>query len=235
MIDYFYEEALTVLPNYPKFNLVRENNLVKIFGELDLFDFNGIHQDTYTIEVIPTINYPFEFPFVYETGNKIPNNIDWHVHQDGHFCIKTIPEEKITCFNGIKLNDFIELEIKPYLFNQTFRRLNGYFLNERAHGIMGEIEFYQEVLKTKGIANIIQNLHYIHTKPEPSRVSNCYCGSYVKYRKCHREAYQKLSLIDGDTLESLIIRLIFSDLFFKENPMLATTIRQNNFLSKTPK
>ncbi|MDI9859339.1 hypothetical protein [Flectobacillus roseus] len=226
MIESFYDEALSILPNYPKLNVVRENNLVKIFGELDLFDLNGIHQDTYNLEIIPTANYPFEFPLVYEIGNKIPNNIDWHVHTDGHFCIKTIPEEKITCCKGIKLNEFIEFEIKPYLFNQTFRRLNGYFLNERSHGLIGEIEFYQEVFKTKSITNIIKNIHHILTQPEPNRVSNCYCGSDMKYRKCHRDAYQKISSIGRNNLEVLISRLIFSDLFFEENPLLATRIRQ---------
>jgi len=191
-IAIFHAEALKILSKYPKLEILRKDNTVFLSGELDLIDDAGILQDSYFIEIHPTENYPFQFPYLYEKGDKIPLNIDWHVYNDGHCCIKTMPEEWLTCKNGINLDYFILSEVIPYLFNQTFRRLNGYFLNERSHGILGEIEFFQELFATKSLSKIITWLNFVMTNREPNRVSDCFCGSKIRYRLCHREAFRKL-------------------------------------------
>ncbi|MDR6940846.1 hypothetical protein J2W55_000674 [Mucilaginibacter pocheonensis] len=111
-------------------------------------DINGEILDTYQLEIHSTDQYPSVFPWVFETGGKLPVNIDWHVYDDtGRCCIKVPPEEEVICKKGITLHAFIKDELTPYLFNQTFRRENGYYINERSHGVKGLIEYYCEKLK----------------------------------------------------------------------------------------
>lgn len=222
----FYKESLEIINKYPKLRIENFEKSKILIGEIDLIDESGIIQDSYHIEIHPTQHYPFQFPYLYEKGGRIPINIDWHVYPDGHCCIKTIVEEIIVCKNGIALDYFIELEVKPYLFNQTHRRLKGYFLNERSHGILGEIEFYQEVFKTKSLLKIIEWGIFILNNDEPNRVSDCFCGSTSKYRKCHREAFRKLKDLGNAALSESLKNIIFSRYFYKSNPTSAVQYRR---------
>lgn len=188
-----------------------ENGLPNLSGFLILNDTIGQEVDTYHIKIIPTTKYPFEFPYVFETGGRIPINIEWHVFTDGHCCLKSQPEEMLLCKKAINLPWFIEEQIKPYFFNQKFRELNGYFLQEHSHGPKGNIEFFEDVFKTKDIKLIARGLLYIKRRMEPNRTNDCFCGSGLKYRKCHKEAYRKLSPFTDEELS------MFAKFLFEQN------------------
>lgn len=177
-------------------------------GTIELFDEHNALVDTYNIEVLATENFPNTFPFVFETGGKVPVNYDWHVYEtDGHCCIKTTPEEMLACKKGLTLSSFIENEIKPYFFNQTFRRVNGYFYQERSHGVNGWMEYFEEAFKTADPKTIIEGLRFISKNNKPNRSALCFCGSGVKYRKCHREAYESLSELSYHDFELIFTAL----------------------------
>lgn len=202
----FKKEAEVIQVYYPDLTLdVFENDKLQgLSGTIQLEDEKGSFIDCYKIKVIPTLEYPYRFPHVFETGGRIPNNIDWHVYPDGHCCISSIPEEILICKNGISLSGFIENQLKPYLFNQKYRELNGFFLKERPHGNEGNIQFFSEVLKTKDLNSILNGLKFIRQRKVPNRVSKCFCGSNLKYRKCHREAYHRLSAFNDKELDVFI-------------------------------
>lgn len=139
---------------------------------------------------------------VYEIGGRLPINIDWHVYEsDGHCCIKAFPEEVLICKSGITLESFIEEQLRPYFYNQKHREVNGFFLNERSHGVKGNVEFFEEVFKTKNIQIIISGLEFIQLRKEPNRVQTCFCGSGKKYRKCHQKTYRTLHLFSDEELK----------------------------------
>lgn len=175
-----------------------------ITGEIILRDKMGKDLDSYFIRIEPIESYPYKFPIVFETGERVPVNIDWHVYPDGHCCIKSIPEESLICKNGITLAWFIDQQLMPYFFNQKFRELNGYFLNERSHGVKGNIEFFEEVFRTKDLKTISMGLIYIRERNELDRVSECFCGSGLKYRKCHRDTFKILSEFSDNELDQYI-------------------------------
>lgn len=205
----FLAEAYNVVKSYNKLQVVEANGKAIISGELNLIDEQGNHHDTYAIEIHPDSNYPNCFPLVFEVGGRIPRNIDWHVFEsDGHCCITTYPEEIIACRKGITLHRFIEDQVKPYFYSQTFRRLEGYFLKERSHGFLGDIEFFKEILKTDNIFDIAKWLYFILQRKEPSRnEKECFCGKKVMYRKCHRDAYRKLATFSDEELEYFTAKL----------------------------
>jgi hypothetical protein len=204
----FKEEALNarvlLLESY---NLILEEEPLRLVGAIPLLDDQGKIIDSYKVQIIPESNYPESFPLVYELNGRLPYNIDWHIYPDGHFCIKAFPEEIIICKNGISLVSFIKDQVIPFLFNQKFREEYGYFLKERSHGTEGNLEFFKDVFKLTDLSKIKKHLEFILKRRNPNRVALCFCGSGIKYRKCHREAYQLLSSLPDDIL-SMYIRVI---------------------------
>lgn len=192
-----------------QYNLVLEEGPLRLQGVLSLFDNEGGLIENYHISIIPNENYPNSFPLVYETGGKLPHNIDWHIYPDGHFCIKSLIDELIICNKGISLLSFIEDQIIPFLFNQKYRELYGHFINERSHGNRGNIESLQDLFKTKNLSIIKKCLQYILSRKHPNRTDMCFCGSKTKYRKCHRSIYQQMSLLPNETI-LLYLRIISS-------------------------
>ena len=206
----FKAEALNIHQQYPKLTYSEsEDGVSNIFGELELNDDEGGLIDSYFIRIQPTPDYPLRFPFVFETKGRIPVNIDWHVFPDGHCCIKAIPEEIIICKHGITLLQFMTKQVVPYFFNQKYRELHGYFLNERSHGIKGSIEFFKDAFKTDNLKTIAKSLLFIKNRNEPIRTAKCFCGSEEKYRKCHRETFRLLNLFNDEEL-NLYIQMVIS-------------------------
>lgn len=184
------------------------NATPSVSGIIQLEDEKGSYIDSYKIKIVPTTDYPNQFPHVFETGGRIPINIDWHVYpSDGHCCISSIPEEILICKKGINLHNFIENQVKPYFFNQKYREQHGYFLKERPHGNKGNVLFFIEAFKTNDLATIIKSLIFIKQRNEPNRVSMCFCGSNLKYRKCHQEIYRVLCAFSNDELNNFIVMI----------------------------
>ncbi|WP_113651990.1 SEC-C domain-containing protein [Pedobacter namyangjuensis] len=207
----FIDQISDACSTNPGLTTFSKDGVPGLRGTIELYDDHHAFVDSYSIAILATDGFPRDFPLVFETGNKIPKNYDWHVYEtDGHCCIKTIPEEMLACKKGITLNSFIETEIKPYLFNQTFRRVNGYFYQERSHGLTGWIEYFKEVFKTANPKTIVDGLKFVSKNEKPNRSALCFCGSGIKYRKCHREAYENLSKLSPSDFD-----LIFSAIGIK--------------------
>ena len=203
----FKKEAEIILNDYPGLILDADdtNTAPSISGIIKLEDEDSLTIDSYSIKIVSSENYPNHFPYVFETGGRIPLNIDWHVYpSDGHCCICSVPDEILICRSGINLHSFIEKQVKPYFFNQKHRELFGYFLKERSHGNEGNVQFFIDTLKTKDLTAIVEYLNFIKQQNEPNRVSLCFCGSGIKYRKCHREVYRMLSAFTNDELDFFI-------------------------------
>lgn len=191
--DSFIAGADEAISEFPELQLyTREDSLPYLAGDIDLYDENNFVYDRYSVRIECTIDYPSSFPYVFETAQRLPHNIDWHVYGDGHFCICTPVEEYIHCAKGISLLPFIKEQVIPYLHNQSFREKEGYFLNERSHGPQGILESLYDLLKTNIPYDAYRLLKFIYDNDAPSRTSKCFCNSDKKYRYCHRDAYLAL-------------------------------------------
>ena len=200
-------EAINAFPSLYKF-IIDGKEILK--GSLDVVDHAGKHWETYEIEIHSTENYPEEFPVLFETSGKIPKIADWHVYEDTHSCcVKVKPEELIRCKKGITVIEFIREEVMPYLFNQTHRRVEGYYVNgEYGHGLFGIYQFYAIELNTgNDIRQTIGLLQFISSNERPGRTMLCFCGSKIKFRRCHRDAFDKLKLIGDDRLQDHLARI----------------------------
>lgn len=204
----FCSQAPACQTAFPGLHLQTDGEVPALSGEITLIDEQGNILDTYQIRIQVTKDFPMSFPLVFETGGQIPRNYDWHVYEtDGHCCLKTLPEEIIACRKGITLNSFIKDEVLPYFFSQTFRRINGYFLQERAHSNQGWIEYFQEVFDTNNDHLIHHGLTLLARGQRPSRTAGCFCGSGQKFRKCHRDSFDQLSLLEPEEIRQILNRL----------------------------
>lgn len=198
----FKEHITAVIEKYKELSYKTDNGIPSIYGSLNLTDELGAIEDTYEIEIKAVPNYPNSFPLVFETGGRIPRNIDWHIFEStGNCCLASPPEEIIGCTNGLTLLSFVDNQVKNYFYSQIFRNQNGYFLKERSHGNKGWIEFFEETFMTNNIFNIEFGLNQIIEGKKIDRVSMCFCGSGKKYRKCHKKSYDILSKLSLDNIK----------------------------------
>lgn len=208
--DQFIVEARCLVQERPEFIFYEnEYGLPVLTGEIILYDQEGVKYDSYSIKVEYKNGYPNNFPAVYEIGGRIPRNIDWHIFEhDGSCCIKSAPEKSILCKDDISLIWFIDTQVVPYFHNQKFREINGYYLNERSHGYMGNNEFFKEVFATNNLKIILDGLVFVTKRQEPNRVAMCFCGSKKKFRHCHRSAFRILSRLSNEELDYYIKTII---------------------------
>ncbi len=198
----FLNDIPATLGHFPELSTSVRNGTPILSGGLNLTAQDGEHIDRYEIEIHPSVNYPDSYPLVYETGGRIPRNIDWHVYADGHFCIAVPVQERLDCLNGINLRSFIEKQVIGFLFNQTFRRNNGYFHRERAHGLFGRLQFYNEHLGLHDLKATMTALQIIATDFEIGSHSKCFCGTAKKYKKCHRRLLRDLKRKAGSLVKN---------------------------------
>ena len=87
--EQFRIDAATALVFYPLLKLTHTDT-PELSGTIVLREDTGLEVDRYEVRICATKDYPYFFPFVYETGGKIPVNADWHVYEsDGHLCLCT--------------------------------------------------------------------------------------------------------------------------------------------------
>lgn len=199
----FNDQWDSISNTYVGLKIESHNSRPVISGTIDLVGLDGILDDQYVIEIHWRESYPFQFPLVYETGGRIPKNIDWHIYPEGgNCCIKSRPDEKLICRKGISLDAFITHQVIPYFYNQTFRRQNGYFYKERKHGELGNLEFYFEKLRTNNIDFVELCLKQASDLKGYKSTKKCFCGSNKKYKKCHRRTVRQLSQLGRSYIKS---------------------------------
>lgn len=199
----FINQLDQVIKRYPSFKIVEKNEEKFLQGKLQIVDRDDVYWDSYQLEIKQHPDFPYRFPKIFEISDKIPKIADWHINDDDHSCcIDVLPSEMIKCKDGLSLADFIEKELTPYFFNQTHRRVEGYYVGgEYSHGLLGVYEFYADRLKTgDNVRKTLSLMTFIATKPRPNRSNKCFCRSGELFRHCHMEAYDELKLLGKDFL-----------------------------------
>ena len=216
--EIFLVEAMEACLAFPTLAVDDTGSKPILRGDLQVIDSNGHEWGRYEIEIHPSPEFPARYPALYETSGKIPRIGDWHIYEDtGACCVNVLPAEILRCRRGITVTEYIQEEVIPYLFNQTHRRVEGYYVNgEYGHGLIGVYEFYRDLFgKSHGILRMIELMREVTRLEKPQRTSTCFCGSGQKYRHCHKTAFEACTAIgrevvaaDADRLERVIPSLL---------------------------
>jgi len=124
------------------------------------------------------------------------------------------PSELIYCKNGITITQYLIEKVIPFFSNQAYRIEEGcYAYGEYPHGDEGIFRYYSSILQVQTFPEVLRLLSYVIQNDRPSRVSKCFCGNGKKFRHCHRDAFDKIKLIDK---EDLIRHFVKIDTLFKQ-------------------
>ena len=202
MNNLFQRELVTVSEKYPNLSIRIKNGLGYLKGILDILDESGKAFGQYSIEIHESEGYPYRYPKLYEVGGEIPSLPDWHKYENDLCCLCVEQDEILSCNKGIKLDYFIEKVAMPYFANQIFRNSEGHYLNEYSHGLKGYVEFYTDLFKSGDVNQWELICDYCFNKPKLKRYQPCYCGSGVKFKKCHKKVEESLWLLGKEKVLS---------------------------------
>lgn len=194
---------------YHKLERKESNGRIGVTGEIVLEHPEIGEYDRYSVSIFFPKGYPKAFPRVIEESEKIPRIADRHVNTDNTLCLAVDPEEKLICKNGITFKYFLDKVLVPHLSRETYRRLSGkYEDGEYSHGIEGLWEFFFTRLETKDKEVVVIELERMLQKNRPpGRNTLCFCGSKMKFKKCHLKKWRDLMPLGDSYLRDQLVIL----------------------------
>jgi hypothetical protein len=211
-----------VLKAYPTLDFDQTRNM--FVGELFISKY-----DYYDLE-IDISPFPRFFPDVYEVGERIPKKADRHIYVNSETCcLSTSAKAQILLKTKIgNLRLFIKDILIPYLQNNSYFEINKrYRTDEYAHGGIGIIQGYMDILKMdiNQIDDVLKCALLMDESINGKKLNvhdQCYCRSGMKLKNCkngsHYSAYRDFRNIE--------VGLLNSDLRTYFEPILEMIIRK---------
>lgn len=209
-----------VLKAYPSLEFDQARN--RLVGELYIS-----RHDSYDLE-IDISPFPMFFPNVYEVGERIPKKMDRHIYVgSGACCLSTSAKAQVLLKTKIgSLRLFIKEILIPYLQNNSYFEINKrYKTDEYAHGQLGIIQGYMDILKMdfNQINDVLKCALLMEERINGKKMSvhdQCYCKGGMKLKNCkngsHYSAYRDFRKIDIELLNIDLVKY-FAPVFLKNN------------------
>lgn len=156
----------------------------------------------YEVKIVLGYDYPKKQPKVFEIGNRIPRQPDYHINnQEGECCI-CIWEAWLAKNQNISFAEFIQRPLHQFFLGQlVYEKKRRWPFGERSHGEKGVLEECTEILnlpfdKEKIIRHLLFFTRKNHIGFWPKGHWICPCGSGRIIRKCDSQKHvQHLSNI----------------------------------------
>ena len=176
-----------------------------INGTYRLFDPSGVEQGNWEIFIPISKKYPFEFPELYETSNKIPILPERHMTKNGA-CVELDIITSYIANRGITFDEFFKRYVVRYFsWNLLYEAGETEGLDYWEHYGQGRKDFFTEHLMTDDTEIIKYYINLIRTNQLPSRNDPCICSSGKKYKKCHHNGIEQLKKYPICLLEKAIV------------------------------
>lgn len=157
----------------------------KITNDFEISDHEGNHWGTFRASAYFSQSYPRGFPLLEDHSKAFPWEDDWHISpENGLCCVCGIIEQEEVAVKGISVSGFVHDYIHPFYANQVYRQEYGEYKNgEYAHDEEGAWQALEEEFNLKDRDEIRKLLFQMKIKRGRNQV--CFCGSGIKYKKCH--------------------------------------------------
>jgi hypothetical protein len=87
--------------------------------------------------------------------------------------------------------------VVPFFASQKLIELGqGKGIGEYSHFGSGIIEYYQDKFNTSDIKIILKSLYILANKETCNRNQKCFCGSGIKFKRCHKKVLNIYMVID---------------------------------------
>lgn len=198
-------DILRAIQFYPMLRDVSTAAGYALEGFLPVNRNDGSLERAFEIRMEFTHSYPFEFPLVFELGNALIHNADWHFYGfSGQCCLMPKVQELLKCVNSLDILTFMEEVVVSYFAIQSFRLTNGFYPEgEYRHGALGILQAYMDLLKVKDPKAVVLALGMVVFKKTPSYKSICPICSRKKFGDCHQGIILKLMKIEGQVARDL--------------------------------
>jgi hypothetical protein len=152
----------------------------------------AVEADRYALDIALPGNYPHAMPSVWETGDRIPREIDRHVFGDGSLCLGTPLALWIQLGGDYSIERVIDGPLKSFLIGSSLvGEGEPWPYGDRAHGAAGLLEHLGELIGTnepRVVGRFLVDL--LDQKVRGHWL--CPCGSGRIIRKCHQDGVSML-------------------------------------------
>ncbi len=195
----------------PELSVSCSENAIKLTGPFVLSDLRGPF-DCYQVELQIPSNFPWHEPTVFETGGRIPKNIDRHVIPSNGSCCLGVWEEWLVNVPGHSFDKLMTGWLYDFFFSQSWFEAKGEWpFGQRSHGKAGIVESYADLLGVTLDAKVIADHLKLLARETIKGHSLCPCGSGKRLRKCHRDSIQLLSNRIRPTMAKRMLNRIASN------------------------
>lgn len=177
----------TLRARYPTLHVFLENGTCHVRGTIAM-----VENDRYQLEIELPDDYPNSLPLVWETGGRIPWELDRHVLPIGALCLGVPLRLGIALKGRFDIESILEIPVRNFLIgNSLVERGEDWPHGDRAHGVAGILEEFDELIGTddkmrvsRFLLDVLQGKIRGHWP--------CPCGSGLVLRKCHREGWETI-------------------------------------------
>jgi hypothetical protein len=143
--------------------------------------------DQFDVSILVAKNFPRTEPEVFETGNRIPREIDRHCNPNGT-CCTGVWEEWIAMNERPSIDTFLEGPVRNFFLSQmSFEIHKCWPFGERSHGDAGIREACADMLGIKNDEKLILRYLLVLAGHWPKGHWQCPCGGGQRIRDCHRD------------------------------------------------
>lgn len=177
--------------SYPDATYLSDENALTLPFRLDaVYEDIRIVRDC-QLKILLDEYYPHSLPRVYETSGAIPDGFV-HRYVDGSLCVGVPTQVLYEYPGGIELLDLIKGPITQCLYSAFFQEeYDRMPFGERAHGIRGKLQFYEDIFSTVKPEEVLALLGYAAAGVYRGS-DKCPCGSGQQVWKCHGPILQRL-------------------------------------------
>lgn len=187
---------------FPKLKLQKTNAGSFLKGAIDISDNEDRYLKTFEIAIEIPLRYPYGVPILIELSNIIPRHDQRHITDEGICCVEISHVLEKEAKRGLSIIAFLKKYVVPFLTNQIFFDVKGFFANgDYRHGDDGILQFYKEDLELS-ISQSILLLEHILGARSLYRNEICICGSGKKFKNCHIMQVEFLKAITPAQLSS---------------------------------
>jgi hypothetical protein len=154
--------------------------------------FAAVEADRYALDIALPVNYPHAMPSVWETGGRVPREIDRHVFVDGSLCLGAPLAIWIHLGGDYSIERVIDGPLRSFLIgNSLVEEGEPWPYGERAHGVAGLLEHLGELIGTTDPRAVRRFLIELLDKKVRGH-GLCPCGSGLIIRRCHKDGVDML-------------------------------------------
>lgn len=196
-------EAL-LIEAYPTLHAFVEEGECRIRGALAV-----VAGDRYSLEIALATDHPCSMPTVWETGGRIPREIDRHTFpEDGSLCLGTPIGLWIQLQGDYRIERVIEGPLRGFLVgNSLVEAGEPWPYGDRPHGAAGILEHFGELIGTSDpfrVGDLVVGLLQKKVRGHWP----CPCGSGAIIRRCHRDQVALLQQAPAHLLDHTLKTII---------------------------